>query len=114
MSKKTDKIISNVKGVLTVEAIAKKGIAKFTQYETYAALVENETEADILRNYNRMERVDSINDVNRETPTPSAVRALGKIAKAGDAETQAFIEKEMQRIIKEAVERASKVASATK
>ena len=114
MSKKTDKIISSSKGVLLVEAIAKKGIAKFTQYETYVALVENETEADILRNYNRMERVDSINDVNRETPTPSAVRALGKIAKTGDAETQAFIEKETQRIIKEAVERASKVASATK
>ena len=114
MSKKTDKIISNVKGVLTVEAIAKKGIATFTQFETYAAMVENETEADILRNYNRMERVDSINDVNRETPTPSAVRALGKISKAGDAETQAFIEKETQRIIKEAMERASKVSSATK
>ena len=114
MSKKTDKIISNVKGVLTVEAIAKKGIATFTQFETYAAMVENETEADILRNYNRMERVDSINEINRETPTPSAVRALGKIAKTGDTETQAFIEKEMQRIIKEAVERASKVSSATK
>ena len=111
MSKKTDKIISNVKGVLTVEAIAKKGIAKFTQYETYAALVENETEADILRNYNRMERVDSINDVNRETPTPSAVRQLGKLAKGADEETKALIEKATLKIIADAEARK---ATATK
>jgi len=111
MSKKTDKIISNVKGVLTVEAIAKKGIAKFTQYETYVALVENETEADILRNYNRMERVDSINDVNRETPTPSAVRQLGKLAKGADEETKALIEKATLKIIADAEARK---ATATK
>ena len=114
MSKKTDKIISNVKGVLTVEAAAKKGTATFKQFETYEALEANKTKAEILKANNRMDRVDAINDVNRETPTPSAVRALGKIAKAGDAETQAFIEKETQRIINEAIERASKAASATK
>jgi len=111
MSKKTDKIISNVKGVLTVEAIAKKGIAKFTQYETYVALVENETEAEILKNYNRMERVDSINDVNRETPTPSAVRQLGKLAKGADEETKALIEKATLKIIADAEARK---ATATK
>ena len=109
MSKKTDKIISNVKGVLTVEAIAKKGIATFTQFETYAALVENETETDILRNYNRMKRVDSINEINRETPTPSAVRQLGKLAKGADEETKALIEKATLKIIADAEARKAAV-----
>ena len=109
MSKKTDKIISSSKGVLLVEAIAKKGIAKFTQYGTYAAMVENETEEEILRNYNRMKRVDSINDVNRETPTPSAVRQLGKLAKSADAETQAIIEAATLKIIADAEARKAAV-----
>ena len=110
MSKKTDKIISSVKGVLTVEAVAKKGIAKFKQYETYAALKENEKEEKILKSYNRMERVDAINTENRDTPTPSAVRQLGKLAKGADDETKALIEKATLKIIADAEARKASAA----
>ena len=109
MSKKTDKIISTVKGVQTVEAAAKKGIATFKQFETYEALTANKTKAEILKANNRMDRVDAINDTNRETPTPSAVRQLGKLAKSADAETQAIIEAATLKIIADAEARKAAV-----
>ena len=110
MSKKTDKIISTVKGVQTVEAAAKKGTATFKQFETYEALEANKTKAEILKANNRMDRVDAINDVNRETPTPSAVRQLSKLAKGADAETQAIIEAATLKIIADAEARKAKAA----
>ena len=114
MSKKTDKVISSAKGVQVVEAIAKKGIATFTQYEGFAALKENETEAEICRSFNRMERVDAINDVNRETPTPSPVRKLTKLVKVADEATQKAIEVATLKIIADAEARIAEQAKANK
>ena len=102
MAKDTDKILHQRDGYKEVSAEAKKGTAKFTHYESVETLLKREKKEKILSNYNRMERVDSINTVNRPDATPSPVRELGKLAKAADTETQAEITAAVQAILDKA------------
>jgi len=102
IAKDTDKIIKQHEGYREVSAEAKRGTAKFVQYDNTATLLKRESTEKILSNYNRMERVDSINTVNRPDATPSPVRELSKLAKASDAETQAEITAAVQAILDKA------------
>ena len=106
MAKETDKIVKQLDGYREVSAEAKRGTATFTQYDNVETLLKREKKEKILSNYNRMERVDSINTINRPEATPSAIRELGKLAKASNAETQALIEKATLKIIADAKAKA--------
>lgn len=115
MAKDTDKVIRQYDGYREVSAEAKRGIAKFVQYDSVESLLKREKKEKLLSNYNRMERVDAINTINRPEATPSAIRELGKLTKASDAETQAEITAAVQAILNKAHAKSeAKAKAATK
>jgi len=106
MPKDTDEVVKQFDGYANVSALAKMGTAFFKRYDNAETLLKNEAKEHVVKMFNRMTRVDAINTVNRPEATPSAIRELGKLAKASDAETQAAIEKATLKIIADAKAKA--------
>jgi hypothetical protein len=105
--KETDKVVKKETGRISVVSSAKKQATEsYWQYEDFAVLQEKETAEHILSNYNRMERVDAINNANREESTPKPITKLRKLAKTLGGKDAENLNKEVERLIAEAQKKA--------
>ncbi len=102
-----DTIISQGKGFNIVEAQAKRGTARYKHYLDFDVLVASESKERILFHWNRQERTDAINAVNRVSTVPPQVVKLRKLAKEASPEVRAEIEKDALALLEKYEKRLS-------
>ena len=103
-TKETDKITSKGKGFIMVVAKAKKQATEpFPQYdeteEGFALMVNREGKEKVVRDKNRMTRVDFVNEANREKTEPSEITQLKRIRKDAKPDVQAAIDKDIADVL---------------
>lgn len=97
--KAPDKIVSTGHGFEVIECGAKRGLAKYKKYNSFAALLSQEKENPILLKWNQKARTDAINEVNRISETLPEIAALRKLSKDAAPDTKIKIEAAIQKII---------------
>jgi len=98
-TERQDMVISQGKGFNIIEAQAKRGLARYKHYLDFDVLVSSESKERILFHWNRQERTDAINAVNRVSTVPPEVVKLRKLAKEAPPEMQAEIEADARAIL---------------
>jgi len=78
----TDKITKRGKGFFGVTCEAKKGKASYTAYSDLDVLKAAKGAARILISWNRQERTDAVNTINRPSEVPPEIKKLRELSKS--------------------------------
>jgi len=76
--RKPDIVVELGHGFTILDVHAMRGLARYKQYDNYAAMHDSENEAEILKLRNQAARTNAVNDVNRVTQSKKPENALMK------------------------------------
>jgi len=76
--RKPDIVVELGHGYTILDVHAMRGLARYKQYDSYAAMHDNENETEILKLRNQAARTNAVNDVNRISQSKKPENALMK------------------------------------